>query len=97
VTKVTTTTGEDITVTVDAHDEATAAAWRQVFIDAAEREGVVWGDEDGALPVRIVQTGNQVSMTCRPDTGAEPTRIQYVDLEVNRVGLSVGLQQSVMV
>jgi len=97
VTKVSTTTGEDITVMVDAHDEATAAAWRQAFIDAAEREGVVWGDEGGALPVRIVQTGNQVSMTCRPDTGTEPTRIQYVDLEVNRVGLSVALQQMIVV
>lgn len=97
VTKVSTTTGEDITVMVDAHDEATAAAWRQAFIDAAEREGVVWGDEGGALPVRIVQTGNQVSMTCRPDTGTEPTRIQYVDLEVNRVGLNVALQQMIVV
>ncbi|MDV2482698.1 hypothetical protein F8E02_11970 [Methanoculleus sp. Wushi-C6] len=98
VTKVSATAeaGGDITVTVNAHDEATATAWRQAFIDATEREGVVWGAGDDALPVRIVQTGNQVSMTCRPETGAEPTRIQYVDLDVTRVGLSVGLQQSIM-
>jgi len=96
VTKVTTTTGEDITVTVDAHDEATAAAWRQVFIDAAEREGVVWGAGDGARPIRIVQVGNQVSMICRPE-GTEPTQIQYVDLDVTRASFTVALQQMIMV
>ncbi|PKL63510.1 MAG: hypothetical protein CVV31_00215 [Methanomicrobiales archaeon HGW-Methanomicrobiales-2] len=99
VTKVppaTAGTGEDITVTVNAHDEATAAAWRQAFIDAVEREGVDWGAGDGARPVRIVQAGSQASMTCRPDTGTEPDRIQYIDLDVTRVGLSVGLQQSIM-
>jgi len=96
VTKVTTTTGEDITVTVDAHDEATAAAWRQVFIDAAEREGVVWGAGDGARPIRIVQVGNQVSMICRPE-GTEPTQIQYVDLDVTRASFTVALQQMIVV
>lgn len=93
---VTAGAGEDITVTVNAHDEATAAAWRQAFIDAVEREGVVWGAGNGARPVRIARAGNQVSMTCRPQTGTEPARIQYIDLEVTRVGLSVGLQQSIM-
>jgi len=98
MTKVTATaeTGEDITVTVNAHDGATAAAWRQAFIDAVERECVDWGAGDGARPVRIVLAGNQVSMTCRPETGTEPDRVQHVDLDVTRVGLSVGLQQSIM-
>nr|WP_303714458.1 hypothetical protein [Methanoculleus marisnigri] len=96
VTKVSTTTGENITVTVDAHDEATAAAWRQVFIDAAEREGVVWGAGDGARPIRIVQVGNQVSMICRPE-GTEPTQIQYVDLDVTRASFTVALQQMIVV
>jgi hypothetical protein len=95
LTKVTTTAqaGEDITVTVDAHDEATAAAWRQVFIDAAERDGVGWGPGDDAFPVQIIQEDRQVSMVCRPE-GTDPT---HVDLEVTRAGFNVALQQRIVV
>ena len=96
VTKVppaTAGTGEDIMVTVDAHDEATAAAWRQAFIDAAERDGVGWGDEDDALPVTIVRNDMQVSMICRPGTDAMG-EIEAADLHVIRANFTVALQQA---
>ena len=92
VTKVTATTGEDITVTVDAHDEATAAAWRQALIDAAEREGVVWGTGDDARPVRIVREGTRVSMICRPEGD-----MTAVDLDVTQASFTIALQQTIMV
>jgi len=83
---------DNVTVTVDAHDEKTAKAWRQVFIDAAERGGVKWESKDDACPVSIVRDGNQVSMICRP--GAD---VKAVDLDVTRANFTVALQQATMV
>ncbi|MCE5337602.1 MAG: hypothetical protein LLF90_02805 [Methanomicrobiaceae archaeon] len=92
VTRVAPVNGGNVTVTVDAHDGPTAAAWRQTFIDAAEREGLDWGSGEGALPIRIVQDGKRVSMICRPDMGTK-----QVDLEITRANYSVTLQQATMV
>ncbi|MDI6867653.1 hypothetical protein [Methanoculleus sp.] len=86
----------NVTIMVDAHDEKAAAAWRQVFIDAVERDGVEWGTADDARPVRIFREGKQVFMICRPEMGTEPTRIQYVDLDVIRANFKVTLQQTIV-
>ncbi|NQS79058.1 MAG: hypothetical protein HQQ74_10265 [Methanoculleus bourgensis] len=97
VTKITDTAGAGkvIRVTVDAHDEKTAKAWRQVFIDAAERGGVEWGTEGDAYPVSIPpieDESKRVSMICYP--GAE---VEAVDLDVTRANFTVALQQATMV
>jgi len=97
MTKITSTGSSSVTVTVDAHDEATAAAWRQVFIDAAVRGGVRGGTEDDTLPVSVIRDGTQVSMICRPVPGEEPTRVQHVDLSVARANFTVALQQATMI
>lgn len=88
--------GKNVTVTVDAHDEATAKAWQQVFIDAAKRDDVEWGLGIDDRPIRIVREGKQVSMICRPDE-TNPYPIEHVDLEVIRANFTVSLQQTIMV
>ncbi len=90
------TAAENVTVMVDAHDEKAAAAWRQVFIDAVERDGVEWGAEPDARPVRIFREDKRVYMICRPETGTGSTRIQYVDLDVTRANFTVTLQQTIV-
>ena len=97
VTRYTFAAGENITVTVDAHDEPTAKAWQQVFIDAAKRDGVWERSRIDGLPVLIVRDGTRASMICRLETGMEPTRIQYVDLDVTRANFTAALQQTIMV
>jgi len=37
-----------------------------------------------------------VYMICRPETGAETTPIQYVDLDVTRANFTVALQQTIV-
>jgi len=86
----------NVTVSVDAHDEKAAAAWEQAFIDAVERDGVEWGTADDARPVRIFREGKRVRMICRPEMGTEPTRIQYVDLDLIRANFTVTLQQTIV-
>ena len=95
MTKDTFTAGENVTVTVEAHDEPTARAWQQAFIDAAERDGVGWESGIDDCPVRVVREGTRVSMICRPDE-TYPTPIEYVDLDITRASFSVALQQTNM-
>lgn len=90
------TSAGNITVMVDAHDEKAAAAWRQVFIDAVERDGVDWGTDPDARPVCILREDKRVYMICRPETGSESTPIQDVDLDVTRANFTVTLQQTVV-
>lgn len=97
VTRYTFAAGGNITVTVDAHDEPTAKAWQQVFIDAAKRDGVWERSRIDGRPVLIVRDGTRASMICRPEMGIEPTRIKYVDLDVTRANFTVALQQTIMV
>jgi len=97
VTGVAVADGENITVTVDAHDNKTALTWRQAFINAAERDGVGWGAGTNDRPVCIVQEGTRVSMICRSEMGAEPDRIQHVDLDITRASFTVVLQQTITV
>jgi len=84
---------DNVTLTIDAHDAETAALWKQVFLDAADRGGFENPTASDARPVYIKTDGNRVSLICRPG-GTDPV-IQYVDLALSRASFSVALQQVV--
>lgn len=86
---------DNVTLTIDAHNAETAALWKQVFLDAADRGGFTGTTVSNATPVYIkTETdGNQVSLICRPG-GTDPV-IQYVDLDLSQASFSVALQQVV--
>ncbi len=86
----------EVTVTINAHDANTAALWRQIFLDVAKRGGFTASTtEPDEKPVYIETNGNQVSLICRSEDGADLKRIQYVDFSLTKVEFSVTLQQVV--
>ncbi|HOI13923.1 MAG TPA: hypothetical protein PLG75_08695 [Methanoculleus sp.] len=88
---------DNVTLTIDAHDAETAALWKQVFLDAADRGGFKNPMASDARPVYIKTEGNRVSLICRPVSGAVPAQkeVGYVDLTLSRASFSVALQQVV--
>ena len=88
---------DNVTLTIDAHNAETAALWKQVFLDAADRGGFKNPTASEARPVYIETDGNRVSLICRsvPDADPEQREVKYVDLSLSQASFSVALQQVV--